>query len=157
MFYYPIRVKCCKQLKEQISPPSIQKIKVSIFDSTPHAARCEENVESIKSKLRDSHVLDTVQENRGLLALDGTIATPEQCKDLIAFRNIGHKFHAAYIKYSIVRDPSAQVPLRLICLLMFSDRKRSQKKINQKEREQKLVSRCIRWQLAWSAQTHISK
>ena len=24
MYYYPIRAKCCKQLKEQVSPPSTQ-------------------------------------------------------------------------------------------------------------------------------------
>ena len=71
MYYYPIRAKRCKQLKEQISPPSPKGKTVSIFDSTPHSAHCEENVESMTTKLCDSHVLDTVQENKGLLALDG--------------------------------------------------------------------------------------
>ncbi len=153
MYYYPVRAKVCKQLKEQISPPSRQESRVSILIVPPHAARCEENIESMKSKLCDSHVLATVQESRGLLALDGTATTPEQHKDLIAFRDIGKQYHEAYIQYYIVRDPSAQVPLRLRRLLTFCARKRSQRKINQKEREQKLVSRCIRQQLAWSAQT----
>jgi len=71
MYYYPIRAKRCKQLKEQISPPSSKGKTVSIFDSTPYSAHCEENVESMMTKLCDSHVLDTVQENKGLLALDG--------------------------------------------------------------------------------------
>ena len=56
MCYYPIRAKCCKQLKEQISHPSTQEKKVSMFDGTPHAARCEENIKSMKSKLCDSHI-----------------------------------------------------------------------------------------------------
>ncbi len=139
MYYYPVRAKVGKQLKEQISPPS----RVSIFNCTPHAARCEENIDSMKSKLCDLHVLATVQESRGLLALDGTITTAEQHKDLIAFRDIGKQYHEAYIQYYIVRDPSAQVPFRLRCLQTFCARNRSQTKINQKEREHKLVSRCI--------------
>ena len=61
----------------------------------------------------DSQVLAAAQENRGLLALDGTVATPEQPKDLTAFRHIGQKYHEAYLKYYIVRDPGARVPLRL--------------------------------------------
>ena len=113
MYYYPVRAKVCKQLKEQISPPSRPDSKVSIFDATPHAAHCEENVQSMKSKLCDSQILATAQENRVLLALDGTVATPEQHKDLVTFRDIGKEFHEAYIKYYIVRDPSAKVPLRL--------------------------------------------
>ena len=54
MYYYPVRAKVCKQLKEQISPPSRPDSKVSIFDATPHAAGCEENVQSMKTKLCDS-------------------------------------------------------------------------------------------------------
>ena len=126
---------------------------MSIFDATLHAAHCEDSVEGMKAKLGDSQVLAAAQNNRGLLALDGTVATPEQHKDLVAFRNIGKEYHEAYIKYYILRDPSARVPLRLRCLLTFWAQKRSQRKINLKERVQKLISRCIRQQLAWSAQT----
>lgn len=72
-----------------------------IFDATPHAACCEENVQSMKTKLCDSQVLAAAQENRGLLALDGTVATPQQHKDLIAFRDICKKYHEAHIKYYV--------------------------------------------------------
>ena len=57
MYYYPARAKVCKQLNKQISPPSRPDSKVSIFDDTPNAARCEENVQSMKTKLCDSQVL----------------------------------------------------------------------------------------------------
>jgi len=72
---------------------------------------------------------------------------------LIAFRDIGQKYYTAYVKYYLVRDLSAVVPLRLRRLLTFCAQRNSQRNTNQKEREQKLVSRCIRRQLAWSAQT----
>ena len=153
MYYFHVRSKVCKQLLEQISPPSVHEKVVSILNSTPHAARCEENVISMQTRLVESHVLDPVHDNRGLLAVDGTLATPEQHRDLIAFRDVGKQYSQAYIEYFILKHPSASVPLRKRRFQTFSAQKRSQKRIKQKEREQRLVSRCIRRQLAWSAQT----
>jgi len=84
-----------------------------------------------------------VSEIQGLLR-HTIAATPEQRVDLIAFRDIRQKYFAAFVKYYLVRDPSAVVPLRSRRLLTFCAQRKSQRKINQKEREQKLVSRCIR-------------
>ena len=53
VLYYPIRAKCCKQLNN-ITLYLVQESKVNIFDVTPRAACCEENVESMRSKLCDS-------------------------------------------------------------------------------------------------------
>ena len=105
---------------------------------------------SMLSKLGESHALDHVHENRALIGMDGTVATPEQHRDLMSFRDIGQQYSEAYVKYYILRDPSASVPLRK---RVFGTEKRSKKQVKQKEREQKLVSRCLRRQLAWSAQT----
>ena len=98
-------------------------------------------------------MLDVVSENRGLRNIGGIQATPEQHKDLLVFRDIGQEYHNAYITYFILKDRSVSPPLRLKRLHTFSTHKKAQKKIRQKEREQKLVSRCIRRQLAWIAQT----
>ena len=61
MFYITVRAKVCKQLKEQICPPSRPDSKVSIFDATPHAARCEESVHSMRTKLGDKVVFSVVE------------------------------------------------------------------------------------------------
>ena len=106
MYYFHVRSKVCKQLLEQISPPSVHEKVVSILNSTPHAARCEENVISMQNRLVESHVLDPVHDNRGLLAVDGTLATPEQHRDLIAFRDVGKQYSQAYIEYF----PTGNVP-----------------------------------------------
>ena len=66
MYYYLVKVKVCKQLKEQISPPSRPNSRVSIFDATPHAACCEDIVEGMKAKLGNSQVLAAAQDNRDL-------------------------------------------------------------------------------------------
>ena len=53
MYYYPIGSKVCKQLKKQLSLPYVQEKPPSIFNSTSHAARCEENIDNMQSKLLD--------------------------------------------------------------------------------------------------------
>ena len=103
--------------------------------------------------LLDLNVLHTVQENRGLLALNGTLASPEQHRDLVSFREIGIQYFEVYVKYYILRDPSATVPQRKRRLQTFSAPKRRPTKVKLKEREQKLICRCLRKQLAWSGQT----
>ena len=150
MYYFPVRSVLCKQLVQQISPPTVSEKEVTIFDSTPHALRYEENIVSMLSKLGESHALDHVHENRALIGMDGTVATPEQHRDLMSFRDIGQQYSEAYVKYYIFRE---SVPLRKRRLQVFGTEKRSKKQVKQKEREQKLVSHCLRRQLAWSAQT----
>ena len=152
MYYYPVRSMVCKQLKDQLSLPCVREKPPSIFDSTPHTAKCEENIESMTSKLSDLDVLHAEQENRGLIALNGTPATPEQHRDLICFREIGSQYFEAYVKYYILREPSAMVPQRKRRLQKFNVPKKRPTKIKVKEREQKFVSRCLRKQLAWSGQ-----
>ena len=89
LYYYPVRSKVCKKLKEQLSVPCVREKPPSIFDNTPHAARCEENIDGMQSKLSDLNILHIVQENRGLIALNGIPASPEQHRDLVGFREIG--------------------------------------------------------------------
>ena len=98
MYYYPVRAKTCDALKEQVSPPVVLKKSFTIFDRTPHASFCEENVRVMVSMLDDWHVSDVVTENRGLQTIDGSKqATPEQCTDLLVFRGIGQEYYEALI------------------------------------------------------------
>ena len=86
-----------KRLKEQLTLPRNQEKPVTIFDATPHNACCEENVVCMQKNLQDSNVLVAVC-GRDLQALDGTPATPEQQRDLIAFRDIGQQYYESYVK-----------------------------------------------------------
>ena len=113
---------------------------------------CEENVCSMQEKLADLNVLHSVQENRGLIALNGTPVSPEQQRDLVCFREIGSQYFEAYVKYYILRDPSAMVPQRKRRLQTFTVPKKRLTKVKLKEREQKFISRCLRKQLAWNGQ-----
>ena len=106
MYYYPVRSKLFKQLEQQVSLSHINNESFSIFDNTSHSIRCEENVRAITTKLCDMHVFDSAGDNRSLQTMDGHLATPEQCSDLLTFRDIGQSYYSAYVKHYILRDPS---------------------------------------------------
>ena len=154
MYYYPIRARLCEQLKEQVSPPKPPPKSLSIFNSTPHASRCEDNIKSMCSKLTELRVFEAAVSNRGLQSVDGAPASPEQKADLLSFRDIGQDHYLAYVNYFILKNPSANVPVRLRKLKTFAPPIVQRRKIKQKEREQNLVSACIRRQLAWAAQNN---
>ena len=147
MYYFPVRAEVCKNLKSQVNPTTSQTLCLGIIDNSPHRKKCEHNVSCMKDTLVESHVFDILPEPKGLQAIGGVFATPEQERDMMSFRDIGKDSVRAYVEHFIVGSCSAKVPVRLKRLQTFSSRKKVEKKI---------VSRCIRRELAWSAQTHNS-
>ena len=57
------------------------------------------------------------------------------------------------MEYFIIGSCSAKVPVRLKRLQTFSSKKKVEKKTKLREKEQKIVSKSIRRQLAWSLHT----
>ena len=89
---------------QEISPRNVVAKYVSIFDATPHAVKCENNVAAMLSKLHDSHILDAaINENRA----DSPRWACCCSRTMMSFREIGHKYHTAYIAYFILRAHSA--------------------------------------------------
>ncbi len=113
----------------------------TILDCTPAGQRVEENVRTIKTKLEGC--LATTGEQR-LTSFSGKQATPEQSRD------IGLSHFQARIRYFIVRDPTAEVPQRQNMLPHFVP-KRLQKKIKKRDKERKIVNKCMRRQMAYNA------
>ena len=70
-------------------------------------------------KLCGMHVFDSAGDNRGLQTMDGHLVTPEQCSDLLTFRDIGQSYYSAYVKHYILRDPRASEQLHLRRLQTF--------------------------------------
>ncbi len=56
-----------------------------------------------------------------------------------------------YIKYFILKEPSAKVPSRFCKVLTFSSSKTIQRKTKAIERDRKVVNKCIRRTVAWSS------
>ena len=51
---------------------------------------------------------------KGLQAIGGVFATPEQERDMMSFRDIGKDSVRAYVEHFIVGSCSAKVPVRLV-------------------------------------------
>ena len=69
--------------------------------------------------LADNHTFKVDGVKRTLVSIDSTSATPEQRADLISFRSIGFDYYIAYMRYFIMREPTASVPMRLRRLQTF--------------------------------------
>ena len=156
--YFPVRSAALRKLKEQVlfHQPQTEdgSSKYSIFTSSPATAREEEeNITVIKQKINETEILTNSASEQSLVNLSGKVATPDQTKDLLNFWQIGKKHFESYIKYFILREPSAQVPPRFTKLLTFSSSKRVQRKVKLIERERKIVNRCMR--IAWNTRVGV--
>jgi len=154
LYFFPVRCQAIKQLKEQVflhHSPSQSTI-YSMYDSSLPATNVEQNIASMCARITAANTLSPLAgPDSQLVTFSGKVATPEQAKDLLNFWEIGEKQFDSYIKYFILREPSAQVPPRFCKLLTFSSSKRIQRKIKVIERERKLVNKCIRRKIAWSS------
>ncbi len=148
--YYPVRAQALKTLKQQVLLDGLEHTKVSIFDTSPHAVKVEENVKAMMTKLKAVYLL-TAGTTNPLQSLSGQVAKSEEEKDLLFFWGIGQKQFESRIKYFQLREPSAQVPQRKVKLLTYLASKPTKKKIKMIEREKKLVNKCVRLSLAWNS------
>ena len=74
----------------------------------------------MRQKLEKTAALVLTDKDRGLQSLSGIMATPEQARDLQQFHEIGNQHFKSYVRYHILREPSAKVPQRKNRLLTFS-------------------------------------
>ena len=97
----------------------------------------------------------TIPSNRGLVnVFSGAKAKPEQSHDLLTFRQVGTEDFLNFVQHRILHQPSsADAPTRQRRLLTMASPKVGKRKISQKEREQKQVTKCLRRQLAWYKKT----
>ena len=84
--YYPVRAQALKVLKQQVLLDGLGKStnRVCIFDTSPHAAKVEENVAAMIAKVKSTKLLTTGLKN-SLQSLSGKLAKPEQEKDMLSF------------------------------------------------------------------------
>ncbi len=83
-------------------------------------------------------------------------ATPHQTRDMLNFRAIGDEAYINYVTFRIVSQPSTNstVPIRNLKVCTMAPPKFvSKRKMNEKERELKDVTRYLRRKLEWCRQT----
>ncbi len=154
LYYFPVRSKALNKLKDQLlvhRPDAEDVSRCSLFNHSVSSRKVEENIVSMRSRVSKTNLLSSTAVEQGLISFSGRQASPEQAKDLLSFWDIGQEHFEAYIRYFIIRQPSAKVPLRLARLLTFSSSRRVQRKIKLIEKERKIVNRCMRRKMAWNA------
>ena len=78
-------------------------------------------------------------------------ATPEQAFDMLNFREIGSN---EYINHYLLKNPSTTTPVRRIKLLTMAPTKKiNETLVNQKEKEFKQVTKCLRQRPTWCNRT----
>lgn len=127
--YYPVRVQALKVLKQQALLDGLDESanRVSIFDIYPHAAKVEENVTAMMTKLKTTKLLSGDSTNT-VQFLSSQLAKPEQKKDLLSFWDTGQKQFENRVKYFQLKDSSVNVPQRKVKLLTYATSKAAKKK-----------------------------
>ena len=83
-------------------------------------------------------------------SFSGIKDTPEQKIDMLRFREIGRNELNHYISHYILNIPSTDAPVRQHKLLTMAAPKAVSKRLmNQKQKEMKQVTKCLRHRLAW--------
>ena len=143
------------QLFPESQIPS-QKPKQLLFDLTNEAKKREENIQRMQLEISSKNLLPILTDsNRGLVnVFSGTKATPEQSHDLLTFRKVGMKDIKNFVLHRILRHPSSsQAPVRKHKLLTMAPARIGKRRISQKEKEQKRITKCLRRRLAWCNST----
>ena len=78
-----------------------------ICNGTSHVQHWEENIQKMCSFVESSELLSVEQKNRGLVnVFSGQVATPEQSKDMMIFRETGTVSYRQYISTRLLEVPS---------------------------------------------------
>ena len=107
--------------------------------------------------IQKSSLFSIQTNNRGLInCFTGQKATPEQTHDMLNFHTIGAESFYQFVSHRVLMTPSTNsAPVRRKKLLPMSKPKATPQRISQKDKEAKVVSKCLRRRLAWCNKTHL--
>ena len=159
VFSYLIQAQ--KNLQNQFFP-EMNKVPVyfpeaDIFTTEPRIVKKEENVSAVMSDVETTQLLPANVTNRSIInTFTGKKATTEQTHDMLNFRTLGQQYYENFVKYRILWTPStSEAPQCKHHLLTMAAPKLSKQRITQKDKEHKLVTRCLRRRLAWCKRTGV--
>lgn len=155
--YLPYRSKVLQNIRHQLFPETSNK-KLSPthspFSKLKYDYKFEHNIRKQIASIQSSSIFDAVEWNRGLWNFfDKKKATEEQAHDLLRFRYIGQKEFLLRTAFYILKVPSTRAPNRRRCLQTFSEKKRTNRKISQLEKDRRLVLSAMKRKMQHSKKT----
>ena len=124
--------------------------KIGVFDSSQLSSKVEENILRMMTNVQSSNTLNIFDQVRPLISMSGQVATQEQV-DLLGFWEVGHERFVNSIKFFILKEPSASVRRRKVKLLTFSISAITKRKMKQRDKEKKLIGKCLCKAFVWNA------
>ena len=154
--YLTHRAEALEHFKQQVFPkPNEQSHEVpSIFTSKDSDKKTQTNVKAQLVAIKGSSMLNPKAQHRGLLnPFTGARAVGQALHDLLNFRDIGREDYLIRISYFILRNPSVKAPNRRQTLKTFSTKIVTKKRVNNLERDRRLVMSAIKKKILFSKKT----
>ena len=154
--YLPYRSKAFETFRQQLGLEDKHNYEAitSPFSHAPQDQKFEENVREQVKCIAVHSVFAVQDKNRGLInPFSGKKATPEQSHDLLNKRSIGQREYLGRVGAIILRQPSFKAPNRQRRLQTFSEPKVNKTKVNQLEKDRKLLLLALKRQMQHSNKT----
>ena len=150
--FFNYRIAAYKNFLQQLFPTTPCQSCPQVTDDSLVLQKKEENIKKMCECIVKSSLLPLQTTNRGIVnCFSGEKATSEQNHDMLQFRVIGAQLFLDYVSHRILMNTCStdQAPLRKRKLFTMSKPRVTRKKISQKEKEAKIVAKCLRRRLAW--------
>lgn len=153
--YITYRTKALQAFTKQLLPERNKKAieSTTIFTTNPNDNKSEQNIRSQMCALETNSLLETTEENRGLVnPFTSTQASAVQSNDLLNFRKIGEQEFLLRISCFILKEPSVKAPNGRRSLKTFNRQVRT-KRVSQMEKDKHLILTTIKRKMQFSTKT----
>ena len=153
--YITYRSTMLQNLKKQLFPiKEMPRNEQYTYTNNKTHFKIEQNIRTQVVSILSSSLLELVNYNQGLQNVFAQqTASEEQHRDLLNFRTVGQEEYLLRVLYYILRVPSVKAPNRRKKLQTLSERKCTSSKINQMEKDRRLLLTSIKKKIQHSLAT----
>ncbi|XP_065198289.1 uncharacterized protein LOC135829829 [Sycon ciliatum] len=153
-YYLPHRAALLRAFQEQVLPTTDEHCddegKGKKTQETKQGKERSENVASILRLIQTSNLFKTGVTRKLQNLFTGRMATDAERGDMLGFYGIGLQELIAYATSRLLKVPTCLPPRRQQHLKTFAPATKRKKTVNQKEKDHKLVTTCLKRRLMWN-------
>lgn len=157
--FFNYRIDAYKNFLHQLFPnKNNQSHSSSVIDDSKTSLQKEQNIKHMCAYINKSSLFSVQTTNHGVVnCFTSQKATHEQQHDMLHFREIGTESYLNFITHRILMITSTdQAPVRKKKILTMNKPKSTKRRVTRKEKEAKLVTKCLRRRLAWASRSNQS-